>query len=50
MEEYYNNNSNFKQYVDSYRRKHNLSVEEALSHELVKLVYLHYKKEVGYET
>lgn len=42
MEEYYNNNPHFKRYVDKYCKKHSLTVEEALQHEIVRLVYLEY--------
>ena len=42
MKEFYDRNSDFKQYVDRYAKKHNegksISVDEALDHELVKQV------------
>lgn len=44
IKSFYYNNPDFKTYVDKYARDHNISTEEALSHELVKLVYLHYKE------
>lgn len=45
MEEFYNNNSDFKRYVDKYCKQYGLSVEEALQHEIVKQVYLQYSCE-----
>lgn len=45
MEEYYNNNPDFKIFVDKYCKKHCLTVEEALQHEVVKQVYLQYSGE-----
>lgn len=45
MKEYYENNADFKEYVDKYCHKHKVTVDEALTHEIVKQVYLHYTKE-----
>lgn len=48
MKEFYDRNSNFKQYVDRYAKKHNegksISVDESLEHELVKQVAAQYKE------
>lgn len=43
MKEYYENNLDFRAYVDRYARTYGVSVEEALEHELVKEVYRYYK-------
>lgn len=40
----YNKNASFKHYVDAYCKKHEISVEEALTHELVKTVEKYYKE------
>ena len=37
----YNNNLEFKEYVDKYCAKHGIDVEEALTHKIV-LEYLHF--------
>lgn len=42
MNEFYNSNSDFKEYVDKYCLSRRVSVEEALTHELVRQVYLMY--------
>lgn len=48
MKEFYDRNSDFKQYVDRYAKKHNegnsISVDEALEHEIVKQVAAQYKE------
>lgn len=44
MKEFYNNNANFKDYVDKFSKHYGMSVEEALSQEIIKQVYLYYKK------
>ena len=41
--ELYKSNKDFREYVDKYCRKHKCTVEEALSHELVKEVEKAYK-------
>lgn len=38
----YKFNSRFRQYVDGYRKNMNITVEEALTHEIVRQVYLSY--------
>lgn len=45
MEEFYNNNSDFKVFVDKYCKKHSITVEEALQHEIIRQVYLQYSCE-----
>ena len=48
MKEFYDRNSDFKQYVDRYAKKHNegnsISVDNALEHELVKQVAERYRE------
>lgn len=48
MKEFYDRNSDFKQYVDRYAKKHNegnsISVDEALEHDIVKQVASQYKE------
>lgn len=41
--EEYKTNPNFKKYVDRYCVKHEITVEEALEHELVNSVEEHYR-------
>lgn len=38
----YRHNKKFRQYVDKYCAQNKISVNEALSHELVRQVYLYY--------
>ena len=38
----YRHNSKFRAYVDKYRAVHDITVEEALQHEIVRQVYLYY--------
>ena len=38
----YIHNSKFRKYVDKYCTAHDITVEEALQHELVRQVYLYY--------
>lgn len=38
----YEKNINFKEYVDKYCKKHNISVDQALDHHIVKDVAKHY--------
>lgn len=45
MREYYDNNPDFRAYVDKYRNLYGYSVEEALTHEMVRQAYLYYKDE-----
>lgn len=47
MKEFYNTNEDFKIYVDKYRSDRGISLEEALTHKLVKEVYLYYKERVN---
>ena len=42
--ETYNNNKNFKQYVDKYCKEYGLAVAEALQHSVVREVEEQYKK------
>ena len=44
MKEFYNTNTDFKNYIDKYCKKHKCTVEEALQHKLVKEVYEQYKE------
>ena len=46
MTNFYNNNKNFKEYVDKYCKKHGISVETALTHRLIKEVAEQYGKKV----
>ena len=43
MKECYENNLDFRLYVDRYCIKHKISVDEALTHELIKEIYNIYK-------
>ena len=47
MKKHYNNNSDFKGYVDRYAKKHGITVEEALTHEIVKTYYLCKREEAN---
>lgn len=38
----YRHNSKFRAYVDKYCKAHDITVEEALQHELVRQAYLYY--------
>lgn len=44
MMELYNNNADFKRYVDRYCKQYGLTVDEALEHELVKQVAEQYRE------
>lgn len=44
MKNFYDTNSDFKDYVDKYCTKHQLTVEVALEHKLVKEVAKYYKE------
>lgn len=46
MKEFYNNNADFKVYVDAYCKKHKIDVSEALTHAIVKEVYKVYQEGV----
>ena len=43
MKEFYNHNADFRDYVNSYCKKHKTSVEEALQHAIVLEVAKQYK-------
>lgn len=47
MKQFYEKNVDFKEYVDKYACKNNVTIGEALTHSMVKEVYQHYKKEAG---
>lgn len=40
----YNTNKDFHNYVDQYCAKHNTTVIKAFSHELIKSIYIEYKR------
>lgn len=42
MKNEYRHNKRFRDYVDKYRKKHGLTVGEALTHKLIRQVYLYY--------
>lgn len=42
----YAENEDFRQYVDKYRTKHNISVDEALQHYLVQMAGKMYKEQM----
>ena len=42
MIEFYNSNADFKLYVDRHCKQYGVVVVEALKHEIVRQVYLHY--------
>lgn len=44
MKEFYNNNADFKAYVDAYCKQYKIDVSEALTHAIVREVYLYYKE------
>ena len=44
MKEFYDTNMDFKNYVDSYCKKHKCTVEDALKHKIVEAVYEQYKE------
>lgn len=44
MKKFYKENAAFKEYVDKYCLKHRISVNEALTHEVVKQVFLQQKE------
>ena len=39
---FYNNNKDFKTYVDKYCKKHEITIDEAMEHKLIRQVYLDY--------
>ena len=42
LENEYRYNTAFREYVDKHCKRYNLTVDEALRHEIVKQVYLYY--------
>ena len=44
MREFYDRNTDFKRYVDSYCKTYRLTVDEALEHEIVKCVAEQYRE------
>ena len=44
MKDFYNSNTDFKEYVERYCKKHKCTVEEALKHKVVEDVCEHYKE------
>ena len=44
MREFYDRNADFKRYVDRYCKQYELTVDEALEHELVKQVAAQYRE------
>lgn len=42
MKKYYYSIPAFKEYVDKYAKKHGISVDEALEHDLIKNILKHY--------
>ena len=47
MRDFYNSNSDFRDYVEKYRRKHELSVDEALQHAQVREAAKYYREKDG---
>ncbi len=45
MEEFYKKNKDFHDYVDKYAKKTGISVEEALTHSVVRAAYEYYVSE-----
>ena len=45
MRDFYDINEDFKAYVDKYANKHHLTVDEALTHSLVRAAYMYYREE-----
>lgn len=50
MEIFYNDNPEFKNYVDRYAKKHQIDAKMALQHLLVKYAYIEYKKKGDVKT
>ena len=44
MRDFYDRNEDFKRYVDSYCKQYELTVDEALEHEIVKQVAAQYRE------
>ena len=42
----YEQNADFKRYVDRYCTKHGISVEQALQHYLVQMAWMQYKEQM----
>lgn len=47
MQELYNTNKDFREYVDRYCRTYRCKVEDALKHLLVQLVGRYYREKMG---
>lgn len=45
IKSFYYNNPDFRKYVDRYCLTYNIQVDEALTHEIVRLTYQYYKDE-----
>lgn len=52
MKQFYDTNIDFRNYVNKYCNKHKLTVDEALTHSLVRAAYMYYREEskVKYKT
>lgn len=44
MKQFYNSNSDFRDYVEKYRKKHDLTVDEALQHASVREAEKYYRE------
>ena len=44
LKDFYNSDTDFRGYVDRYCRTYKIMVDEALTHEIVRMVYLHYRE------
>lgn len=44
MKQLYEDNNDFKEYVDKYSKKHKCTVDQAFTHAMVKEVYEYYKE------
>ena len=44
MKNFYESNSNFRDYVEKYRKKHDLTVDEALQHASVREAEKYYRE------
>ena len=44
MKQFYESNSDFRDYVEKYRKKHDLTVEEALQHAQVREAAKYYRE------
>lgn len=46
MKEFYTENKEFREYVDKYAKDNKISVDEALTHAIVKEMYNYYKGKI----